>query len=353
MGFSENLKRKVKEKAAFRCCRCQTIGVQVHHIEPESDGGPDTVDNAAPLCPSCHDYFGANPTKRKEIKHMRDWWYQRVECMYPNKYVTPEQLCEIGSKLEEIRQGQSSGVTDLKKVMKSISDKMIEGISTKTADTTALVIINTSAFMSEVTLGGEMVMGRSNVKELHYIAPIANVVSIMQHGILSNELSKKLSHESFAFEDIQSKRKNIQIPGARKLHDYANLYFDAHNPMLSRRRDRNNEICVLRIDANVLDLQGVIIADQNASSVYVRFYPVTQGLAAIDKDRLFAKYWTHPENIYEEWAHKSIKCAEVLVPDEVEPRYILGAYVANQAALAAFKKLKIELTVSIKSDIFF
>jgi len=123
--------------------------------------------------------------------------------------------------------------------------------------------------------------------------------------------------------------------------------------MLSRLRDRNNEICVLRIDHNILDLQGVIIADQNAASEYVRFYPVTQGLAAIDKDRLFAKYWTHPENIYEEWSHKSIKCVEVLVPDEVEPRYILGAYVANQTALKAFQQLNIQLTVSIKSAIFF
>jgi hypothetical protein len=122
--------------------------VQVHHIIPEEHGGPDTIDNAAPLCPNCHDYFGANPTKRKEIKHMRDWWYQKVEQMYPNKYVTTEQLGVINSKLEEIRQGQSSALSDLKKVMKFVSNKMIDGISTKTADTTASGIINTSAAVS-------------------------------------------------------------------------------------------------------------------------------------------------------------------------------------------------------------
>jgi hypothetical protein len=68
---------------------------------------------------------------------------------------------------------------------------------------------------------------------------------------------------------------------------------------------------------------------------------------------VFAVYWTHPDNKYEEMEHKSIKCAEVLIPNKVEPKYILGAYVANQAALAAFKKLKIELTVETKSGIFF
>ncbi|MFH1717683.1 MAG: DarT ssDNA thymidine ADP-ribosyltransferase family protein [Planctomycetota bacterium] len=353
MSFSENLKQEVKEKAAFRCCRCQAIGVQVHHIEPESEGGPDTVENAAPLCPCCHDYFGANPQKRKEIKHMRDWWYQRVELQYPNKYATFEQLSEISRKLEEIRQGQSSGVTDLKNVMKSILDKMVESISTKNADTTALVIIDTSAFMSEVTIGGEMALGRSNVKELHYIVPIANMVSIMQHGILSNKLIKKLFHESFADEEIQYRRENIQVPGGRKLQEYANLYFDAHNPMLCKCKDQNNKICVLRINAEVMDLPGVTIADQNASSNYVRFYPVEEGLAAIDQDRLFARHWTHPDNQYEEWSHKSLKCAEVLVPDKIEPRYLTGAYVANQTALAAIEKLHTGLTVHIRSDIFF
>ena len=198
-------------------------------------------------------------------------------------------------------------------------------------------------------------MDRSDVKELYFITLISNVRSIIDYGILSHNKSVKIPHDdSLPMPKMQEKRKSKKIPGTnKKLHDYANLYFDAHNATLSKRRNRNNEICILRINASVLDLQGVIIADQNASSDYVRFYPVSQGLAAVDKDRLFDKNWKHPENIYEEWKHKSAKCAEVLVPDEVEPRYILGAYVANQAALAALRKLRIELTVSIKSDIFF
>lgn len=196
-------------------------------------------------------------------------------------------------------------------------------------------------------------MKRSDVKELYYITPIANLLSIMQYGILSNELSKKLPHESLAMEEIQSKRENKQIPSARKLHEYANLYFDAHNPMLSKIRDRNSQICVLCVDPSILDSYNVIISDRNASSNYVRFYTVKAGLEALNKDTIFANFWLHPDNQYEEWAHKSAKCAEVLVPDKIDSRYILGAIVANNTALAAFKKLQISLTVSIKSDIFF
>ena len=39
MPFSEKIKREVKQKAAFRCCRYQNIGIDIHHIIPERDGG--------------------------------------------------------------------------------------------------------------------------------------------------------------------------------------------------------------------------------------------------------------------------------------------------------------------------
>jgi len=179
------------------------------------------------------------------------------------------------------------------------------------------------------------------------------VPSTIQHGILSNKLSKKFPHKTIAMEEIQDRRKIKRIPGARKLHKYANLYFDAHNPTLSKRRDQNDQICVVCINTSVLNLPGVIISDRNAAADYARFYTVKEGLAALDKDKIYAKYWTNAQNQFDYWEQKSIKCAEILVPDRVESKYILGAYVANQTALKAFKKLRIQLTVSIRSDIFF
>jgi len=96
-------------------------------------------------------------------------------------------------------------------------------------------------------------MNRTDVTELHYITAIANLPSIVRHGILSHTLADKLAHDSVAMPEIQERRRNKQIPNAGLLHEYANLYFDAHNPMLSKCRGRNNEICVLHIDPAVLD----------------------------------------------------------------------------------------------------
>ena len=196
-------------------------------------------------------------------------------------------------------------------------------------------------------------MNRGDVAELHYITAIANVPSMAQHGILSHVLAGQLEHDSVAMAEIQQIRENKQIPGARSLHVYANLYFDAHNPMLSKCRGRNDVICVLRIAATVLDLPGVIVTDRNAASGWARFWPAALGLGNIDRDRLFARYWTHRDNPYEEMSHKSQKCAEVLVPDRVEARYIVGVYVVNQAAQLAFQQLNTELAVQVRRDMFF
>jgi ssDNA thymidine ADP-ribosyltransferase, DarT len=146
---------------------------------------------------------------------------------------------------------------------------------------------------------------------------------------------------------------NKQIPGARWLHEYANLYFDAHNPMLSRCRARNSEICVLRVDHAVLDIAETIISTRNAASDWASFWPVADGLSMIERDRIFARYWTHPNDPFEEMSHKSEKCAEVLVPERVDGALVIGAYVANRSALAAFQGLATTLPAAIRGDMFF
>lgn len=150
-----------------------------------------------------------------------------------------------------------------------------------------------------------------DIKELHSIMPIANIPSVMKYGILSHNLrrKKKIPNHSIAIQPVQDKRKNKIVPGGKPLHDYANLYFDAHNPMLSRRRSMNQEICVLKISIEVLSLPGVIFADQNAASNYVKFLPSPEGLKTLDFDLIYATNWKHPDDQIAEWQHSSIKCA--------------------------------------------
>lgn len=98
MPFSEDLKLEVKKKSHFACCLCHALGVEIHHILPQSEGGADTEENAAPLCPSCHEIYGANPQKRKFITEARDFWYEICSKRYASD---PNVLTEIANRLEQ------------------------------------------------------------------------------------------------------------------------------------------------------------------------------------------------------------------------------------------------------------
>lgn len=172
-------------------------------------------------------------------------------------------------------------------------------------------------------------MRRDQLYELHYITPVSNLPSILREGILCNQASRRHGHASVAMPEIQERRSFKTVPGGRRLHDYACLYLHARNPMLYKRKDRHAELCILRVSTDVLELPEVVITSQNASSDYVRFYSAPDGLKYLDYELVFAEYWTHPDDPIEEYRHKSIKCAEVLVPDRVRLDYIFGAYVSN------------------------
>lgn len=98
MAFTEFLKLSVKKKSHFCCSLCHALGVEVHHIVPQSENGEDTEDNAAPLCPSCHETYGANPVKRKFIKEARDFWYELCSQRYSKD---PDALTSISERLEQ------------------------------------------------------------------------------------------------------------------------------------------------------------------------------------------------------------------------------------------------------------
>jgi hypothetical protein len=97
MAFSEKIKLLAKQKAAFRCCLCHKPFVEIHHIIPQAEGGPDSLDNAAPLCSSCHDLYGGNPEKRKIIRQMRDYWWELMENRQKRLTESPhlDEYCEI------------------------------------------------------------------------------------------------------------------------------------------------------------------------------------------------------------------------------------------------------------------
>jgi Zn finger protein HypA/HybF involved in hydrogenase expression len=149
MAFSEAIKKEVRQKAAYQCCRCKSFGVEVHHIIPQESGGSDMIDNAAPLCPNCHADFGDNIKKRKIITEMRDFWYETIQKIYGSGQNGLGLLKEIDEKIGSIQKNQSD-ISELKKLLKNFAEKSIDNL---TLDT---ITANTGKVVSATTLGDKV-----------------------------------------------------------------------------------------------------------------------------------------------------------------------------------------------------
>lgn len=62
-------------------------------------------------------------------------------------------------------------------------------------------------------------MHRDDLEELHYITPINNIPSILQHGILSHKRADRMDHETVALQEVQDRRKDKRLPTGKRLHD--------------------------------------------------------------------------------------------------------------------------------------
>lgn len=195
-------------------------------------------------------------------------------------------------------------------------------------------------------------MERHELTELHFITPIVNVSGILRHGILSHKKAKETRHASIAMDEIQERRKRVTIPGGRPLHDYANLYLCARNPMLYKRLGQRDQLCVLRINTTVLDIEGAIVSDGNASSDYTRFSKAPEGLKIVEREYVFADVWVDQDPI-EGFRKKRQKCAEILVPGKVTTEYILGAYVANAEAMGTLEQTGFDRPIEMNQHLFF
>lgn len=189
------------------------------------------------------------------------------------------------------------------------------------------------------------------VIELHNIMPIGNLPLVIQHGLLSYERAACLTHRSVAMPHIQELRDKVQVFGGMKLHQYANLYFHARNPMMFVRKDKHDQLCVLKVNPAVFDLPGVVLTDQNAASKYVRFLSPQQ-LDVLPFAAIYALDWTHTDKITY-WRQKSAKCAEVLVPGVVPPSLIMGVYASGAAGRDAILAQGWTKPLTIEPQLFF
>lgn len=119
-----------------------------------------------------------------------------------------------------------------------------------------------------------------------------------------------------------------------------------------KRRDEAENLCVLQVSTEARFIEGAVLTDRNASSAWVRFLSIKQ-VHLLDLNAIYAADWRHPNNSMAYRHHKSLKCAEFLVPHVLPPRFLTGAYVVNKDSLSALQRSGFNLPITVDPDLFF
>ena len=130
MAFTEKTKEEVKRKSHYQCCICKNPFVDVHHIIPQSDGGGDDFDNAAPLCGACHRQYGSNPDLRKTIKGMCGLWYEICETRYKDDASQPilKKIDDLAKELIEEKKKDRAKINELKRLIVGLQERRKEEV---------------------------------------------------------------------------------------------------------------------------------------------------------------------------------------------------------------------------------
>jgi O-acetyl-ADP-ribose deacetylase (regulator of RNase III) len=193
------------------------------------------------------------------------------------------------------------------------------------------------------------------VKELYYITHFANVPSILKHGIFCHQIieEKNIEFTPIYNKEIVSRRAQRLVPGGKSLWAFANLYFQARNPMLYKViHDKPlDNIVVLGVRRDVMNLTGAMIADGNAANSPTTIMPYSK----VEKTR-----WTEIiSDTQKEWwnqedGSKRKIMAECLVPERISSEFIDTIYTPNLKVKEKLEKsIGLDIPIVPEADMFF
>ncbi len=180
---------------------------------------------------------------------------------------------------------------------------------------------------------------KAEIKSLYYITHVENLRSIFAHGILSHRVVEErgVKYRAIYDAEIVGHRKLKQTPDGRSLWEFANVYFQARNPMLYRvvHEKERREIVVLGLQPRVLEMPGAYLTDGNAANNATTFFDYQNGVEAV------AGIWS---TISGEWwnsvdGSKRKIMAGCLVPGEIPPDLVHSVYVTSHEAAEQVRAL--------------
>ena len=163
---------------------------------------------------------------------------------------------------------------------------------------------------------------------LYYIAHLENLSSILSHGICSRKYCEKnnLIQKSIHNTNIVNRRTIRIVEFTRTVTDFANLYFQPINAMLSNVFDEHsrNDILILKIHYNI-NQPGIFFTDGNAAKT-----SESKIFSSMNFDQEFPKIEQYLKGgPYYSGEGKWRQMAECLIPEKVPLKNIKVIHISQ------------------------
>ena len=173
---------------------------------------------------------------------------------------------------------------------------------------------------------------------VYYIAPLANLPSILRRGVLSHAQvgRQNLKPETIYDSAIVANRGDRSAPDGKTLWDFANFYFNPRNAMMYRvHRVEGRDVAVLFMRRALVN-SAKFVSVGNAASPHSPIVPVREGLAQIQGEAVAEKLRV---DVWKEGEEKRLMMSELLVPDGAAPGHVQSIYVPTAEKAAEARKL--------------
>jgi hypothetical protein len=225
MPFPEDVKLEAKRRAHFRCVVCQQPWVEVHHIHPQAEQGADSLENAAPLCASCHQRFGGNPELRKQLREMRDQWWKRCANRSPD-------IAALFEKLDALLGDHAAGRAENRALMSEVKRLMKDHISqlqhTVSSASNATDIINAVVtFSTSVPPDADVKRPLANSLAADAIALLTHISSeggsVNQHSESHSDVGLSRIRYEEAVSGLLEAQMIVRVTNTHHTHVYPEL----------------------------------------------------------------------------------------------------------------------------------
>lgn len=187
-------------------------------------------------------------------------------------------------------------------------------------------------------------------QKMYYFAHLSNLSRIISNGILSRNSISRIGFtykSDFSNSGVQTRRhfKEIYINETKSnyyLHDFVPLYWVPHTPTLYAVNDIQSSLFFIKIDESITKTEKLILYNNgNASSENTKFFDdYSVAKKHIPWEVLRNKFW----NSFEDGKRK--KCSEILIFENVEPKYFNNIIVYDRYAFEYAKKILNDLNLS-------